>query len=171
MDETNDVASFYDSEPRPERPIPRPEGRSNDQTIPCEYGGQQLLSQVGLRSSSEGTQSSTCLASQRTSSAGKPSTELILFSQPLQPQVPGQSLPSFDHPLTIEELIDQGAAGSSHPSSSEEYVHNQLHSLPPIYSNTPVWPLTDPSEALLLRHFVQNLAIWVRRTLASFGVG
>jgi hypothetical protein len=34
-------------------------------------------------------------------------------------------------------------------------------SLPSIYLSTPVWPLTDPSEAALLRHFVQNLAIWV----------
>jgi hypothetical protein len=32
---------------------------------------------------------------------------------------------------------------------------------PSIYLNTPVWPLTDPSEAVLLRHFVQNLATWV----------
>lgn len=35
-------------------------------------------------------------------------------------------------------------------------------SLPSIYLETPVWPLTDPAEAILLRHFVQNLAIWVR---------
>jgi hypothetical protein len=34
-------------------------------------------------------------------------------------------------------------------------------SLPSIYLSAPVWPLTDPSEALLLRHFVQNLATWV----------
>jgi hypothetical protein len=33
---------------------------------------------------------------------------------------------------------------------------------PSIYLDTPVWPLTDPSEAVLLRHFVQNLATWVR---------
>jgi len=32
---------------------------------------------------------------------------------------------------------------------------------PSIYLDTPVWPLTDPSEAVLLRHFVQNLATWV----------
>jgi hypothetical protein len=32
---------------------------------------------------------------------------------------------------------------------------------PSIYLESPVWPLTDPSEAVLLRHFVQNLATWV----------
>lgn len=32
---------------------------------------------------------------------------------------------------------------------------------PSIYLDEPVWPLTDPAEAKLLRHFVQNLAIWV----------
>lgn len=40
---------------------------------------------------------------------------------------------------------------------SPEQRRTELH---PIYS-APIWPLTDPSEALLLRHFVQNLAIWV----------
>ncbi|KUJ06789.1 uncharacterized protein LY89DRAFT_726203 [Mollisia scopiformis] len=34
-------------------------------------------------------------------------------------------------------------------------------SLPSIYLDKPVWPLTDPQEARLLRHFVQNLAIWL----------
>jgi hypothetical protein len=46
--------------------------------------------------------------------------------------------------------------------------------LPSIYLDTPVWPLTDPSEAVLLRHFVQNLATWVgyrsiyKRSIVSF---
>lgn len=32
---------------------------------------------------------------------------------------------------------------------------------PTIYLDKPIWPLKDPEEALLLRHFVQKLAIWV----------
>lgn len=32
-----------------------------------------------------------------------------------------------------------------------------------IYLDKPVWPLRDPAEALLLRHYVQNLAIWVSK--------
>lgn len=28
--------------------------------------------------------------------------------------------------------------------------------------NEPIWPLADRDEALLFRHFVQKLAIWVR---------
>lgn len=41
------------------------------------------------------------------------------------------------------------------------FSNQRSPSLPPIYTNKPVWPLTDPAEALLLRHYVQNLAIWV----------
>lgn len=37
----------------------------------------------------------------------------------------------------------------------------ELQLFPSIYSEEPIWPLQDPSQALLLRHFVQNLAIWV----------
>jgi len=33
---------------------------------------------------------------------------------------------------------------------------------PPMYKTKPIWPLTDPEQAGLFRHFVQNLAIWVR---------
>lgn len=41
------------------------------------------------------------------------------------------------------------------------FSNQRSPSLPPIYTNKPVWPLTDPAEALLLRHYVQNLAIWL----------
>jgi hypothetical protein len=94
----------------------------------------------------------------------KPSTEVALFSQLPEAPQSNQSLPAFDHPLTIKELIDQGALDQAHHSGSEALLTAQISgTLEPIYSRTaPVWPLTDVSEALLLRHFVQNLAIWVK---------
>ncbi|KAK3360406.1 hypothetical protein B0T25DRAFT_565304 [Lasiosphaeria hispida] len=30
-----------------------------------------------------------------------------------------------------------------------------------VYVNNPMWPLSDPTEAVLFRHFVQKLAIWL----------
>ena len=42
--------------------------------------------------------------------------------------------------------------------------NEQMNSLKSqIYLDRPVWPLTKLSEALLLRHFAQNLATWVNR--------
>lgn len=57
----------------------------------------------------------------------------------------GPLSPSQQHSLPIEYRYDETAA--------------QLQSQ--IYLDHAVWPLTDPSEALLLRHYVQNLATWV----------
>ncbi|KIN05899.1 hypothetical protein OIDMADRAFT_113285 [Oidiodendron maius Zn] len=98
------------------------------------------------------------------SSRAKSSESAVNFSQSLEIQTRTQSLPSYPHTLSIDELIDQRATRSSHQHGHQAY--NQGHSasnltIPAIYSDTPIWPLTDPSEALLLRHFVQNLATWL----------
>lgn len=34
-----------------------------------------------------------------------------------------------------------------------------------IYLSTPIWPLADRDEAILFRHYIQKLAIWVRLPL------
>jgi hypothetical protein len=73
---------------------------------------------------------------------------------------------SLSNPLTIEGILNKG--GSEYVDNSETYHHSgEAQTIPQIYSERPAWPLTDPSEALLLRHFVQNLAIWVRRRKIS----
>lgn len=74
-------------------------------------------------------------------------------------------MPLYHHPLSIDELIDQNVTQPLHQHGHQMYSHDHIASTTPqIYSGAPIWPLTDPSEALLLRHFVQNLAIWVGYT-------
>jgi hypothetical protein len=48
---------------------------------------------------------------------------------------------------------------SSEPRAAQR--SSMLHTSP-TYLERPIWPLKDPSEALLFRHYVENLAIWVR---------
>lgn len=65
-------------------------------------------------------------------------------------------LPSPD-PSTGKAFVEEDSV-----SLTYEGFQNSIAPPPPsIYLDTPVWPLTDPSEAVLLRHFVQNLAIWL----------
>ena len=66
------------------------------------------------------------------------------------------------NPLTIEGILNKSAANISHQGIHQSYNRSvESPSISPIYLERPVWPLADPAEALLLRHFVQNLATWV----------
>ena len=157
MDETDEVASTYDGDS--DAIMPQFEDRANDQSVLSDSASQGE-SQVHGTNKSSGTGSSALSTS---SSHIKYSTELVNFSHPSDPPSLNPSMPSHHHPLTIEELIDQRATGSAHQHGHQMYGHDHSAStIPQIYSRTPIWPLKDPSEALLLRHFVQNLAIWVR---------
>lgn len=148
MDETSDIAGSYDSE-SPDSSIPQFDERPFSASIFSEphskVGRHRKIQSAGPESLTRPTTNS------RRKASGGPA----LLSQALEPQSPRESTQSYDHPLTIEELTDQGGTHSTHQ-------HSHSPPLPPIYSSTPIWPLTDPSEAFLLRHFVQNLAIWVR---------
>lgn len=91
------------------------------------------------------------------------------------PRIPGVS----QHEFAISHLPSPVPSSSKGVSENEpssiasfteisltehEHVFDEpldLDPSPPIYLDRPIWPLTDPAEALLLRHFVQNLAIWV----------
>jgi hypothetical protein len=64
------------------------------------------------------------------------------------------------NPLTIEGILNKGATETLR-EVPQIYGHGEGSPIPPIYSDRPVWPLADPAEAKLLRHFVQKLAIWV----------
>ena len=67
------------------------------------------------------------------------------------------------NPLTIQGILNKSVTDSPHLQVDPLYSKDENSpSIPPIHSDRPVWPLADPAEALLLRHFVQNLAIWVR---------
>jgi hypothetical protein len=76
-----------------------------------------------------------------------------------------ETLPLFPspNPLTIEGILNKNTADSAHQQVQSCSPSKASTSIPPIYSDRPVWPLADPAEALLLRHFVQNLATWVRQ--------
>lgn len=140
MDETSDITSIYDSE-SPGPYTPRFEDRSIDQSISSDNASQ-------VSSRPQGS-----LQSIGTESLARP-TPSSRINQPLR---------SYDHPLSIEQLTDQGSSPPSHQHGHQMYgLDHSASTIPQIYSSAPVWPLTDPSEALLLRHFVQNLAIWVR---------
>jgi hypothetical protein len=78
---------------------------------------------------------------------------------------------SSSNPLTIDGILNKSVSESTHREINQSDTHREESTpIPPIYSDRPVWPLTDPAEALLLRHFVQNLAIWVRSYRNSFAV-
>ena len=77
-------------------------------------------------------------------------------------------LPSSPNPLTIEGILNKGGAVPFHQELHQAYEHGkESPPIPPIYSDKPVWPLADPAEAKLLRHFIQKLAIWVRGIILS----
>ena len=158
VDETSEIASNYDGD-SPEVITPRFEDRNSDPSASSDNASQvetrPLLQSIGTGS----------LSFSRSSSRTESSTEAVNFSQSLELQARTQSIPSYHHPLSIDELIDQRATQSAHQHSHQTYSQGHSASnltIPPIASNTPIWPLADPSEALLLRHFVQNLATWVR---------
>lgn len=57
---------------------------------------------------------------------------------------------------------------SAHQNPSRTSRGNSGSNFPSIYLDEPVWPLSNPEEAILLRHFVQKLAIWVSENHLAF---
>jgi hypothetical protein len=59
---------------------------------------------------------------------------------------------------------DDGVSDRRYSRTTGQQHIAALGSLRPhVYLDEPVWPLTDHSEAVLFRHFIQKLAIWVGR--------
>lgn len=151
--------SSYDGDS--EAIIPQLEDRETDQSVlsdaasPTESQGRPADRSLGRAS----------LALSTSSSQTKSPTERVNFSQSSAPRSVNGSMPLYHHPLSIDELIGQNGTQPLHQHGHQMYSHGHTAStVPQIYSRAPIWPLTDPSEALLLRHFVQNLAIWVGNT-------
>jgi hypothetical protein len=138
VDETGDVASHYEGVSASERPVPPSEAMSVDfrRTPDHEPGFRtpNTSSHTYARATDESPVPTAMLARILSPTGTKPE-EIILPRLPELSRSKSQLLPG-QGPVAVEAL-------------------------PSIYSDTPIWPLTDPSEALLLRHFVQNLAIWV----------
>ena len=166
LDETREISSNYASEFHSEPPIPGVGNPPTDLSITnsdeLSTNGSRPAPEANVRRKRSLSPDSSGI--QKARPPIRPSTEVVLFSPLPEAAQSNQSLPAFDHPLTIKELIDQGTLEQTHPSGSEACLTAQISgSLEPIYSRiAPIWPLTDISEALLLRHFVQNLAIWVK---------
>jgi hypothetical protein len=75
----------------------------------------------------------------------------------------GPHLPSPDL-STTKAFAEQDAPSTPlYPERPSTFQDSSPSTFPSIYLAEPVWPLTDPAEANLLRHFVQNLAIWVNQ--------
>jgi hypothetical protein len=158
VDETSDIANNYDGD-SPVIITLQFEDRNTDQSVSSDTPSQF---EPGPRAHSIETGSASFSSS---SSRTISSTKAINFPQSLYPSVPTQPLPSYHQPLSIDELIDQRTTRSAYRHGHQTYSQGHSNSnltIPPVYSDTSIWPLTDPSEALLLRHFVQNLATWVR---------
>lgn len=74
--------------------------------------------------------------------------------------------PSLVPGSPTDRFIPQDDGGGAF--SDRRHLHDMTgpqhigSSLPHIYLDKPVWPLKDLSEAMLFRHFVEKLAIWVR---------
>jgi hypothetical protein len=82
------------------------------------------------------------------------------------PRLPG--LPHHDFTQSPSPVSSTPGTTTHHESTHIYHEGNNTFqenptpiSLPSIYLDKPVWPLIDPQEARLLRHFVQNLAIWL----------
>jgi hypothetical protein len=73
----------------------------------------------------------------------------------------GPHLPSPDLSTTKAFTEQDAPSISLYPETPSTFQDSSPSTFPSIYLDEPVWPLTDPAEANLLRHFVQNLAIWV----------
>lgn len=70
-------------------------------------------------------------------------------------------LPSINSLISRPDLGFDLAPLPHHQEQHPSFIERNIPPLPSIYLEKAVWPLKDPAEALLLRHYVQNLAIWV----------
>lgn len=170
VDETKGLPSSSDCDSFSEYVTPPPENRSTDATsafstptadaiLLTQPENAQVLQVTGSEASdyNQSTSATASLASPFThglwdDSITSKTSNLSHEAQPLL----------FSNPLTIEGLLNKHGTDDSHQKVPRSYQHNaESLLLPPIYSEEPVWPLTNPEEALLLGHFVQNLAIWL----------
>ncbi|RDW73068.1 hypothetical protein BP6252_06975 [Coleophoma cylindrospora] len=67
---------------------------------------------------------------------------------------------ALSDPSPIHVSIDSDNAKTTRPRSPMRREETEIKTLAPVYVEN-AWPLKDPSEALLLRHFIHNLAIWL----------
>ena len=176
VDETKGLASGSDYESISEYATPPPETRSTDATsvfstpIADAQAGRQpehtptgQLDRVAQREGrgySGSLNALNAFQSVTTPFPRRPWEERVLSNTP---ELSQDSLPLVSsNPLSIDGILNKSTTDHSLPLLHQSFSRaEESPSIPPIYSERPVWPLEDPAEALLLQHFVQNLAIWV----------
>lgn len=173
MDETKGLSSNSDYES--EYATPPPETRSTDITSVFSTPAADIhalpepdhvsilpASMITHHGTVHHSQSPTAIASSTSPFTHALWEEQVVSSTP-QPSHEALPLLSSSNPLTIEGILNKSGTEPLRQEVYQAYDHGERSpSIPPIYSERPIWPLADPAEALLLRHFVQNLAIWVR---------
>jgi hypothetical protein len=170
VDETEGLSNSYESESESDTPFEPSEdrpsisaGSTSSNHVPRSAVSPSLSSSVQLIQGSDAAQ--TPRSPENSTLVG-----IIIpphFDKPRKSNMSSKS-PIFSHDDFVQ-------LPSPNPSTGKAFVEEDSVVLtyetfqssiappptPSIYLDTPVWPLSDPSEAVLLRHFVQNLAIWV----------
>lgn len=163
IDETEGLSNTFESGSESDTPFPPSEDQpsvsvgSTSSSHISRSAGSPSLSSIRLILDSEARhrpRSPQNVTSARTMNT--PSQHDQSFKSPISTHDDFAQLPSPD-PSTGKAITEDDSVVLNY----EAFPNSIAPPLPSIYLDTPVWPLTDPSEAVLLRHFVQNLATWV----------
>ena len=175
IDETEGLSNSYESGSESDAPFAPSEGRpsvsagsTSSSHVPRSTGSPSLTS-IRLILDSDAVQTpksqgnSSSLGALNPSVVGTPGHHSNPSKTPIFPHDIFAQLPS-PNPSTGKAVAEENAL----ILAFDEFQNTIAPPPPSIYLDTPVWPLTDPSEAVLLRHFVQNLATWVRFPTALY---
>lgn len=168
VDETEGLSNNYESESESDTPFPPSEGG------PSVSAGSTSSSHVSRSAASPSLSSIRLIVDSDTGQTPRsPENATSLgTTNPSTLDTTGQHSMSSKSPFSHDDFTQLPSPG---PSTGKPIAEDDLVGItydafqntiapppsPSIYLDTPVWPLTDPSEAVLLRHFVQNLATWV----------
>ncbi|PMD35790.1 hypothetical protein L207DRAFT_94577 [Hyaloscypha variabilis F] len=168
IDETEGLSNSYESGSESDAPFAPSEGRpsvsagsTSSSHVPRSTGSPSLTS-IRLILDSDAVQTprsqgnSSSLGALNPSVVGTPGHHSNPSKTPIFPHDIFAQLPS-PNPSTGKAVAEEDAL----ILAFDEFQNTIAPPPPSIYLDTPVWPLTDPSEAVLLRHFVQNLATWL----------
>jgi hypothetical protein len=180
VDETEGLSNSYESGSESDTPFPPSEDRPNGSprsSSPSLLSRSVVSPSLGSVSMIPGSdtghtpstpENSTLVGN--TDSSTLDEQQSITTKPPIFPHNDYAQLPS-PNPSTGKALTEEDPVALTYVNSPYGFQSSVTSpALPSIYLDAPVWPLTDPSEAVLLRHFVQNLAIWVGLTRPSFSI-
>ena len=168
IDETEGLSNSYESESEsdahfaPSEDRPSVSAGSNSSSHVPRSAGSPSLTSIRLILESDTVETTTSpgnsssLGAMKPSIVDTPSHHSNSSRSPIFPHEVFAQLPS-PNPSTGKAIAEEDTL----TLTFDEFQNTIAPPPPSIYLDTPVWPLTDPAEAVLLRHFVQNLATWV----------